>query len=102
MREKMDSTSHETEHGTFRSWAIVFGISLAFLVWGLFLYTAIGDKGSPPWDYSIVPDIPGESPYSSRSYKLVPGAVQDKEVVGQHVMEPGKIPAPPPPQRSVP
>ncbi len=95
MSEKMESTSREAEQGGLRTWAIVFAISFAFLAWGLFLYATIGDKGPPPWDYSIVQDIPGESPYSSRSQKLVPGGVQDKEVVGQHVKEPSKAQAAP-------
>lgn len=102
MRDTLESTSHETDQGGLRTWAIVFAISFAFLVWGLFLYTTIGDKGPPPWDYSIVQDIPGESPYSSRSHKLVPGGVQDKEVVGQHVKEPPKVQVTPDSQGRVP
>jgi hypothetical protein len=48
-----------------RGWLIVVGVALLFLVWGLFIYFAIGDKGPPPWDFNVVKDIPGQSPVST-------------------------------------
>lgn len=55
------------EHGesTIRSLMIIVAIALSFFVWGLFIFFSVGDKGSPPWDFGIVADIPGESVYST-------------------------------------
>ena len=55
-----------------RSWLIIIGIAALFVCWGLFVFFTIGDKGSPPWDFGVVKDIPGESPYSTHRY--TPGA----------------------------
>jgi hypothetical protein len=46
-------------------WIIVFSISLAFLLYGLFMFFAVGDKGPPDWDFGIVEDIPGKSVFST-------------------------------------
>lgn len=54
-----------------RSWLIIIGMAVLFVCWGLFIFFAVGDKGSPPWDFGAVKDIPGESPYST--YRYVPG-----------------------------
>jgi hypothetical protein len=51
-----------------RSWLIIIGIAVLFVCWGLFVFFTIGDKGSPPWDFGVVKDIPGESPYSTHRY----------------------------------
>jgi flagellar basal body-associated protein FliL len=50
---------------TSKSLIIVLAIAISFLVWGLFIFFSVGDKGSPPWDFGIVQDIPGESAYST-------------------------------------
>ncbi len=44
---------------------IVMAIAVLFFIWGLFIFFAVGDKGPPVWDFSVVEDIPGESPYST-------------------------------------
>jgi hypothetical protein len=80
-----------------RSWLIVVGIAVAFLCWGLFIFFAVGDKGVPPWDFGVIPDIPGESPYSTFGAKqfrqLEPrGREGQVLVVPQHVMEPKEEP----------
>ncbi|MEE9611884.1 MAG: hypothetical protein V3W19_11565 [Desulfatiglandales bacterium] len=51
--------------GTLRSLIIVMAIAVLFFIWGLFIFFAVGDKGPPVWDFSVVEDIPGESPYST-------------------------------------
>jgi hypothetical protein len=48
-----------------RSWALVCGLALAFLLYGLFMFMIVGDKGPPGWDFSTVEDIPGKSEYST-------------------------------------
>jgi hypothetical protein len=53
------------EKGNLKGWLIVIGIAVFFLAWALFAYFLIGDKGPGSWDFGTVPDIPGESPYST-------------------------------------
>lgn len=48
-----------------QSWLIVCGISAAFVLYGFLAFFAIGDKGSPDWDYGSLPDVPGQSTYST-------------------------------------
>ncbi len=49
----------------FRSWVIIFVLAVLFVAWGLFIFFTVGDKGPPSWDFGVVQDIPGESPYST-------------------------------------
>jgi len=46
-------------------WIIVVAMALLFILWGLFIFFAVGDKGPPSWDFGVIKDIPGESPYST-------------------------------------
>jgi hypothetical protein len=66
-----------------RSLLIIVGIAVLFLCWGLFVFFTVGDKGSPPWDFGVVKDIPGESPYSTQ--RFVPG--KSPAPSPQHVAE---------------
>ena len=64
--EKMEQTTAEQEKkATLRSWMIVIAMTFLFLLWGLFIFFAVGDKGSPPWNFGVVEDVPGQSPYST-------------------------------------
>jgi hypothetical protein len=90
MHEKNNQAPGENIRAVIRSWSIVALIAATFLVWGLFLFFSVGDKGPPDWDYSIVRDIPGESPFSThRVRKFVPGKtpprLPEDRVNGQHV-----------------
>jgi len=58
----------------FRSWMIIVGIAVLFLCYGLFMFFAVGDKGPPGWDFGVVEDIPGESPYSTHPGGAEPDA----------------------------
>jgi hypothetical protein len=49
----------------FKSWLVPLCIAVVFLLWGLFIFFMVGDKGNPPWDFGTVEDIPGQSPYST-------------------------------------
>ena len=74
-----------------RSWIIVVGIALSFFIWGIFLFSTVGDKEPPNWDFGAVQDIPGQSPYSTDSAKqfptlFSPSGQTGKEVRKQHVM----------------
>jgi hypothetical protein len=94
-REGSMAHTDSQDHGgtALRSWLVVLGIALAFLTWGLIVYFTVGDKGPPGWDFGVVQDIPGQSPYSTHQTKRLPnlGPLPEsaaKGVVPQHVMEP--------------
>jgi hypothetical protein len=48
-----------------RGWLVVFALTLFLFAYGFFLFFTIGDKGPPSWDFGSIPDIPGESVYST-------------------------------------
>jgi hypothetical protein len=81
----------EEEFNEVKTWSIIGAIAAGFLAWGLLIYFVIGDKGPPGWDFSVIPDIPGESTYSSynpvRPHGLAPGP-EPTHVVPQHVSGP--------------
>ena len=51
-----------------RSWIIMVSLAVLFLAWGLFIFFTVGDKGPPSWNFSVVEDIPGQSPYSTEPH----------------------------------
>jgi hypothetical protein len=62
----MDKTfTGKTEKATIKDWVIPIAIAIVFLFWGLLIYFLVGDKGPAPWDFGVVEDIPGQSPYST-------------------------------------
>lgn len=81
----------EEELSSFKTWSIIGAIAVGFLAWGMLIYYVIGDKGPPGWDFSVIPDIPGQSTYSSYSpikpHGLVPGP-ESYPVEPQHVSGP--------------
>jgi hypothetical protein len=48
-----------------KGWIIAAGLALLFLLYGLSMYLVVGDKGPPEWDFGAIPDIPGQSVYST-------------------------------------
>lgn len=66
-----------------RSWVFVWLLAIFFLLYGLFMYFVVGDKGPPDWDFGIVEDIPGKSVYST--FPEPAGAT--REPAPQHVSE---------------
>ncbi|SPF50901.1 conserved hypothetical protein [Syntrophobacter sp. SbD1] len=81
----------EEELSAIKTWSIIAAIAVGFLAWGMLIYFVIGDKGPPGWDFSVIPDIPGQSVYSSSSpikpHGLVPGP-ESTPVEPQHVSGP--------------
>lgn len=81
----------EAHESAALTWGILTGTAVLFLVWGLLLFFLLGDKGPPGWDFSVIPDIPGESAYSTqtpfRPHGLVPGPYPG-QVEPQHVLGP--------------
>ncbi len=57
----------EREQGenNWKGWFIVFTLAILFLIYGVFMYIVVGDKGPPGWDFGNVEDIPGQSVYST-------------------------------------
>ena len=67
--ENMEQTTAEQEKkATLRSWMIIIAMTFLFLLWGLFIFFAVGDKGPPPWNFDVVEDVPGQSPYSTERH----------------------------------
>jgi|WetSurMetagenome_2_1015567.scaffolds.fasta_scaffold626391_2 hypothetical protein len=46
-------------------WTFVIGLAILFLLYGLFVFFSIGDKGPADWDFGAIEDIPGKSVYST-------------------------------------
>jgi len=65
----MDPVALEQKEKSNRvGWIIVVAIAILFVLWGLFIFFAVGDKGPPSWDFGVIKDIPGESPYSTERH----------------------------------
>jgi hypothetical protein len=62
-------------------WIYIMLLALCFLLYGLMMFFAIGDKGPPDWDFGSLPDTPGQSVYSTHS------EADGQETVPQHVAE---------------
>ena len=48
-----------------KGWIIVCTLAILFLIYGVFMYFVVGDKGPPDWNFGNVEDIPGQSLYST-------------------------------------
>jgi len=91
----MSNGNSERERGGgktgFRSWAMVCGLALAFLLYGLFMFIVVGDKGPPGWDFSTVEDIPGKSEYSTFPEPGdTPQEPEPQHVSGKPALAPGE------------
>jgi len=88
----MEGETSKEKRETILSWVLVVGFGIALLFWGFLIYFTVGDKGPPPWDYSIVEDVPGEAPYSIYSsqafHGFIPRPAAEGKVEEQHVMGP--------------
>jgi hypothetical protein len=51
-------------------WLVVWLLLLSILLQGHFAFKVVGDLGQPTWDFGIVRDVPGQSPYAI--YQLLP------------------------------
>ena len=56
-----DRTAQESSGAT---WAVIVLLALGFLLFSFFVYTAVGNRGQPSWDYGTVEDVPAGSPYA--------------------------------------
>jgi len=58
----------QKETSTIKDWLVPIAIAALFLLWGLLIFFMVGNKGQPPWDFGVVEDIPGQSPYSTERH----------------------------------
>jgi hypothetical protein len=56
---------NQDKKANLKSWIMVAAMAVLFILWGIFIFFTVGDKGPPPWDFGVFKDIPGESPYST-------------------------------------
>jgi hypothetical protein len=73
----VESSSDREKKAIRRSWLIVVAIAVLFLAWGLFVFFSVGEKGPPDWDFGVVEDIPGQSPYATEYTEPAPQHVAD-------------------------
>jgi len=86
---KLGQLNNKTE---FRSWIIIFVLAVLFVAWGLFIFFTVGDKGPPSWDFGVVQDIPGESPYSThRTTGTREAAPESQHTLGKPSQVEGKM-----------
>jgi hypothetical protein len=64
-RGEMEITEHDKRQSVVTGWVLVSGLALLFLLYGLFMFVLIGDKGPPEWDFGAIADTPGQSTYST-------------------------------------
>jgi hypothetical protein len=57
--------SSDVRISRWKGLAIVLAMAFLFLVWGIFIFFMVGDKGQPGWNFGVVKDTPGESAYST-------------------------------------
>ena len=63
-------SQHNSEESVIATWVIILFLSFLFLLYTLFAYKHVGDKGPPGWKYGTVADVPGDSPHAI--YKTLP------------------------------
>jgi hypothetical protein len=81
----------EESRKNWKDWFIVCTLAILFLIYGVFMYFIVGDKGPPDWNFGNVEDIPGQSVYSTNPAGQGPAAVPEPQHVSQKppLVEPG-------------
>lgn len=93
MTEKPETPTSAPRRRPDTGWLFVIGLALLFSAWGTVLFLSVGSKGAPPWDFSVIPDIPGEAPTSTArvdqfSIRTSMEPLARDRVVPQHVDRP--------------
>jgi hypothetical protein len=60
----MTLNKRQTEASSLAGWLVLLLLIALILVKGVLTFTAVGDRGQPTWDFGIVQDLPGLSPYA--------------------------------------
>jgi hypothetical protein len=47
------------------SWGVVLALIAFILVFGAAVFVSVGDRWPPSWDFGTLPDVPGQSPFST-------------------------------------
>ncbi len=63
--DKIEDLEKEESRLVTRGWLVVCALAIAFFAYGMIMYSLVGDKGPPDWDFGSVEDIPGGSIYST-------------------------------------
>jgi hypothetical protein len=58
-------TDEKEDKLNLKIWLFVLGLAAWLLLYGIFVFMAVGDKGPPDWDFGVIPDTPGQSVYST-------------------------------------
>jgi hypothetical protein len=85
--------SPENEGSMALSWVIVLAMAMAFLLWGIFIFSVVGVSWPPPWRYGTIADVPGQSIYSVSGAEKQAGTAplgEGGKVRQQHVMGRGQ------------
>jgi hypothetical protein len=56
--------NQDIKESVMLTWLVIWLLLLAILLQGQFAFRTVGDLGQPTWDYGIVEDVPGQSPYA--------------------------------------
>ena len=79
-RERTEDSPEYFRRLVLHGWFIVCGIAVLFVLYGIFAFFVIGDKGPPDWDFGSIKDIPGESVYSTYPYRDQTGPPEPQHV----------------------
>jgi len=60
----MTLNRRQTEDGSLAGWLVLLLLIALILVKGFLTFTAVGDRGQPTWNFGVVQDVPGQSPYA--------------------------------------
>jgi hypothetical protein len=66
----MNMKNHPSKVSSVPLWLVVWLLLLGILLQGHYAFKVVGNLGQPTWDYDIVKDVPGQSPYAM--YELLP------------------------------
>jgi len=56
---------HKTpKESVLRTWFVISIITILILFQGVLSFSVVGDLGQPDWDFGVIKDVPGGSPYA--------------------------------------
>jgi hypothetical protein len=66
----MTTEERQRKEASVALWLILWLLILGILLQGHFAFKVVGDAGPKSWDFGVVKDVPGQSPYAI--YELLP------------------------------
>lgn len=64
LKSELELEPKMPKESTFGFWVILVLLLALILGKGLMAFFVVGNLGQPDWNYGIVPDVPGQSPYA--------------------------------------